>query len=128
MKKALFYLPILFLVFIINCNGQPRSDYEIVSTQVTGVTQYHFFLEKKSVNAYKLVDNMDYLNPDVTNLKLGVSSSSVWTVNLPNDGAEYRVGVVLENAAGYYSGMSIADGTVGTVPVKPASVIFRKKL
>lgn len=127
MKKFLWFAAVLLLLFVVNCNGQPRTDYEIATPQVNGVTQYHFFLEKKSANAYKLTDNMDYLNPDVTALKLGVSTSSVWTVNLPNDGAEYRVGVVLENAAGFYSGMSVADGTVGTVPVKPASVIFRKK-
>jgi len=125
MKKILTLFAVI--LFVVACNAQPKTDYEIATPAVAGVTQYHFFLEKKSASPYKLAEDMDYLSPDVTTLKIGVSSSSVWTVNLSNDGAEYRVGVVLENASGYYSGMSVATGVVGTVPVKPASIIFRKK-
>ena len=125
MKKLLTLFAVI--LFVVACNAQPKTDYEIATPTIAGVTQYHFFLEKKSASPYKLTEDMDYLSPDVTTLKLGVSSSSVWTINLPNDGSEYKVGVVLENSGGYYSGMSTAVGVVGTVPVKPASVIFRKK-
>jgi hypothetical protein len=128
MKTNLLLSILIFsLVTIINCNGQPKSDYEIATPTVTGVTKYHFFIEKKSTSPYHLTDNMDYLNPNVTTYKVGESAASEFTINLVNDNAEYIVGVVLENASGYYSGMTVATGMVGIVPFKPASVIFRKK-
>ena len=71
---------------------------------------------------------MDYLSPDVTALKVGESDTPIFIVNLDNDGAEYKVGVVAENLAGFYGGMGTAIGVVGTVPAVPGTVGFRKKL
>lgn len=127
MKKILIPVVLIALVFVVNCNGQPKNDYEIATTSVTGVAKYHFFLEKKSASAYTLTQGQDYLSPNVTSLKVGESASPVFTVNLNNDGSEYKVGVVYENAGGYYSGMGTAIGSVGVVPITPATVIFRKK-
>jgi hypothetical protein len=127
MKKILLFAVIMLLMFIVNCNGQPKSDYEIYSSPVTGAAKYHFFLEKKSAAAYKLVQGMDYLNPNVSTLKVGEATTPVFTINLNNDGSEYTVGIVAENSAGYYSGMGVAIGTVGTVPSVPAGIGLRKK-
>lgn len=126
-KMFVFLLFVLMLMTVVNCNGQPKTDYEVGSTTVSGATKYIFFLEKKGATAYTLTQNMDYLAPNVLSLKIGESATPLLTVNLDNDGAEYRVGVVVENVAGFYSGMGVATGTVGTVPVTPAGVFFRKK-
>lgn len=127
MKKILILTALFLLALVVNCNGQPRSDYEIYSSPVAGATKYHFFLEKQSVNPYSLVQNMDYLNPDVTGLKVGEASTPIFTVSLTNDGSGYRVGVVAENTAGYYSGMGTETGVVGIVPSVPGGVGLRKK-
>lgn len=127
--KVFLVMVLLFLTIgIVNCNGQPKNDYEIVATPVVGTTTYHFFAEKKNgTNPYLLTQGMDYLNPSVVSLKIGTSATPYFVTNLNNDGSEYRVGVVAENVAGFYSGMGVATGNVGTVPVTPAGVIFRKK-
>lgn len=127
MKKILLLSAIILLIFVVNCNGQPKSDYEIYSSPVTGAAKYHFFLEKKSAAAYQLIQGMDYLSPDVTILKVGEATTPVFTVNLSNDGSEYTVGIVAENSAGYYSGMGVSIGTVGVVPSAPGGVGLRKK-
>lgn len=127
MKKILLLVSIILLLFVVKCNGQPKSNYEIYSNPVTGAVKYHFFLEKKSASAYKLVQGMDYLSPDVTTLKVGEATTPVFTVNLNNDGSEYTVGIVAENSVGYYSGMGVAVGNVGTIPSTPGGVGLRKK-
>ena len=128
MKKFILLLSIVMLFTIVNCNGQPKNDYEFGSQSVAGATKYHFFAEKKPESGnYSLTQGMDYLNPSVASLKVGESTIPLWTINLDNDGSEYRVGVVVENVAGYYGGMGVATGTVGTVPITPAGVFFRKK-
>lgn len=128
MKKFVLLFSLLMLFAITNCNGQPKNDYEFGAESVVGATKYHFFAEKKPVTgSYRLTQGMDYLSPSVENLKVGESSLPLWTLNLNNDGSEYRVGVVVENVTGYYGGMGIATGSVGTVPITPAGVFFRKK-
>ena len=127
MKKLLLFASIFALLFIVNCNAQPKSDYEIYSNTVTGATKYHFFLEKKGTGAYQLTQDMDYLNPNVLFLKVGESANPVFVVNLTNDGAEYKVGVVAQDAAGFYSGMGTTTGLVGVVPSVPGGVGLRKK-
>ena len=53
-------LSVLFvLLFVVACNAQPKSDYEIYSNPVVGATKYQFFLEKKSANPYELFQEMD---------------------------------------------------------------------
>ena len=128
MKKLLALISIAVLFFACTGQGQPKNDYEIAATPVTGITKYHFFLEKKpTTGGYELTQGMDYLSPNVIALKKGESANPVFTVNLLNDGSEYRVGVVLENAAGFYGGMGVATGSVGLVPITAAGVVFRKK-
>lgn len=127
MKKVFSLIAMFVLLLMINCNGQPKNDYEIYSNNVVGATKYHFFLEKESVNPYTLTQNMDYLSPNVLSLKVGESATPVFTINLDNDGSEYRVGVVAENTAGYYSGMGTEIETVGIVPSVPGGVGLRKK-
>lgn len=127
MKKVFSLIGLFVLITMINCNGQPKNDYEIYSNNVVGATKYHFFLEKKTVNPYTLTQNMDYLSPNVLSLKVGESANPLFTVNLNNDGSEYRVGVVAENSAGYYSGMGTEIGNVGIVPSTPGGVGLRKK-
>jgi hypothetical protein len=127
MKKQLILVSLLALIFVINCNGQPKTNYEVYSNTVSSGAKYHFFLEKKSATAYKLIQGMDYLSPNVVALKVGEATTPVFTVNLGNDGSEYTVGVVVENAGGYYSGMGVAVGTVGVVPPAPGGVGLRKK-
>lgn len=128
MKRTLGLLVIVFLIVAGSCNGQPKTNYEITTTSVTGVTKYHYFLEKKPATGnYHLVQGMDYLAPDVTTYKVGESATNSFTVQLDNDGAEYRAGVVFENVAGFYGGMGVVTANVGIVPITPAIVIFRKK-
>lgn len=128
MKKLISIL-LLVIIYIVACNGQPKSNYEIYSSTVPTATKYVFFLEKKTANPYKLVQGMDYitLGADTTILKVGTAAVPLFTVNLDNDGFEYKVAIVAVNASGYYSGMGTAIGTVGTVPGIPTSVGFRKK-
>ena len=127
MKKLLLFASIFALLFIVNCNAQPKSDYEIYSNTVTGATKYHFFLEKKGTGAYQLTQGMDYLAPNVVALKVGEATVPTFTVNITNDGAEYKVGVVAANLAGYYSGMGTNTDSVGIVPSIPGGVGLRKK-
>lgn len=129
MGKTILTLVILFVgIASQSCNAQPRSDYEIVTTSAPNIAKYHFFLEKKPASGnYLLTQDMDYLNPDVTALKIGQSTQPNFTINLANDGSEYKVGVVLEDTAGYYSGMATVIGNVGNAPTTPATIIFRKK-
>ncbi len=130
MKNITSFLVLFVLfasIFTISCKGQPKDDYEIYGESVTGATKYHFFLEKQSANPYQLVQGMDYLSPDVTSLKVGESTTPVFTVNLDNDGEEYTVGIVAENVAGFYGGMGTAIGVVGEVPTVPGNVGLRKK-
>ena len=68
---------------------------------------------------------MDYFT--VIDLKVGESATPSFTVLLDNDLSEYTVGVVAENVSGYYSGMGVATGIVGSVPPSPGGVGFRKK-
>lgn len=127
MRKIFTLIAIFVLLLMVNCNGQPKNDYEIYSNNVVGATKYHFFLEKESVNPYTLTQNMDYLSPNVLSLKVGESATPVFTVNLNNDGSEYRVGVVAENSGGFYSGMGTETAIVGIVPLTPGGVGLRKK-
>lgn len=129
MKKILILISLFTMIFVINCNGQPKNDYEIASNSVVGAAKYHFFLEKKAtVLPYKLQQGMDYLEPNVTVLKVGESTTPLFTIqDLDNDGSEYRVGVVAENSQGYYGGMGTNTGNVGEVPGIPGGVQFRKK-
>ena len=119
-------LSVLFvLLFVVACNAQPKSDYEIYSNPVVGATKYHFFLEKKSASPYELVQEMDYHS--VIALKVGENSTPVFTVNLNNDGSEYSVGVVAEDSQGFYSGMGVGVSNVGRVPNIPLALGLRKK-
>ena len=125
--KKLFLLSFLvsLLAFSLNCNGQPKSNYEIYSDNVSTAVKYHFFLEKKSAAPYRLTQNMDFF--PILDLKIGESTNPTFTVLLDNDNSDYAVGVVAENVAGYYSGMGVATGKVGSVPQSPGGVGFRKK-
>lgn len=128
MKKLILSL-LLVLIYIVACNGQPKSNYEIYSNAVPTATKYVFFLEKKSANPYKLVQGMDYitLGADTTILKVGTATIPAFTVNLDNDGSEYKAAIVAVNAVGIYSGMGTVIGNVGTSPAIPSGVGFRKK-
>lgn len=83
------------------------SNYEIYSDPVGGAVVYHFFLEKKTAESYHLVDDMDYLSPDVRNWKIGESVDPSLFVTLPDDGSEYASGIVAENGVGVYSAMDV---------------------
>lgn len=124
MKYVISYL-LFVLVYVVACNAQPKSDYELYSNPVSGATKYLFFLEKQSGGSYQLTEGMDYLS--VTHLQVGEASTPVFTVNLDNDGSEYKVGVVAVDADGIYSGMGTGIGSVGDVPNAPAGVGLRKK-
>ena len=124
MKRFLTIIAVIG--FVIACNAQPKSDYVISSNSVNNAVKYHFFLEKNSTSP-SLTQDMDYLNPDVTALEVGTSTTPSFTVNVTNDGSEYVVGVVAEDSAGFYSGMGVNTGTVGTSPSTPGGVTFKKK-
>lgn len=128
MKKILLSL-LLVTIYVVACNGQPKSNYEIYSNSVPTATKYVFFLEKKSANPYKLVQGMDYmtLGADTSTLKVGTAVIPSFTVNLDNDGSEYKAAIVAVNVNGIYSGMGTVIGTVGTAPTIPSGVGFRKK-
>ena len=127
MKKFIFFFRFSFhfLLLLLVATAQPKSNYEIYSDNVSTAVKYHFFLEKKSAAPYRLTQNMDFF--PVLDLKIGESTTPTFTVLLDNDKSDYAVGVVAENVAGYYSGMGVATGKVGSVPQSPGGVGFRKK-
>lgn len=129
MKKIWVVLISALFVLLngMSCDAQVKSQYEIGTAPVEGATQYRFFAEKKSTNPYRLVEGMDYVEGKVSNLMLAVSSTPVFVATFDNDGSEYVVGIVAEDAAGYYSAMGTAKGNVGNIPNKPAGVYFRKR-
>jgi len=110
-----------------SCNGQPKDDYEIYTESVPGATQYLYFLEKDLGQAPDLVQDMDYLSPNVTDLQIATSNATSITVLLDNDNSRYIIGVVAVDSQGYYSGMGVAVGQVGKVPLTPAGIGLRKK-
>ena len=128
----LLLIPILLTT---SCNGQPKTTYTIgnydangVIIPVPGATSYAYFLEQGAPNAdYLLYDGMDYLNPNVTQLQLGVSTSPSWDILLPNDGSEYAVGMVAIDSQGFYGAMGVGIDNVSIVPTKPGGVRLRKK-
>ena len=125
MKSFLSVLLLVSVIFLVDCHGQPKGDYEIFSDPVPDAVTYHFFLEKESTVEFRLKENMDFIS--VLDLKVGQSVNPTFDVQLDNDGSHYAVGVVAENSAGYYSGMGVAVGSVGSVPSVPAGVGLRKK-
>ena len=133
--KALpsFFVALLTIVLFVSCSnntpGQPRNNYDIEGSVVPGTIKYHFFLEKKSAAPYKLTQGMDYvsLGSDTTTLRVGVAAIPTFTVNLLNDGSEYKMGIVAENITGYYGGMGTAIDTVGIVPGTPVVSGLRKR-
>jgi hypothetical protein len=124
---------IIFLLTSFNCNGQPKSTYEIGSTPVAGAVEYKFFIEKQSASPYTIQQGIDYLDPNQDGsptdslISIGSNTLPLFTLKLDNDGSQYAVGIVAVNAAGIYSAMGTATGNVGTSPGTPAGVFFRKK-
>jgi len=94
---------------------------------VQGATQYHYFLEQDLGQAPHLVQGMDYLAPNVTPYQVAVSTATSIDIILPNDNARYIIGIVAVDSQGYYSGMGVAVGQVGKVPLAPAGIGLRKK-
>jgi len=134
MKRTPVLLVLMFSVLmIINCNGQPKSEYEIGCNNVAGAVEYKFFLEKKSANPYVIQQGIDYLDPNGDGnytdslTAIGISTNPLYTIKLNNDGSEYRVAVVAVNSAGTYSGMGTFTGNVNQAPNTPGAVFFRKK-
>lgn len=134
MKTVLSVLSVLFMV--IACSAQPTGNYETFSDPVSGAVKYYSFLEKKSANPYVLVSGMDFRDKNGNDIaEIGDTiqpfSTSIFPVStsqrLLNDGSEYRVGVVAENSAGFYSGMGVGIGIVGAVPAMPLNAGLRKK-
>ena len=125
MKSFLSVLLLVSVIFLVDYHGQPRGEYEIFSDPVPDAVTYHFFLEKESAAEFRLTANMDFIT--VLDLKVGQSANPTFDVQLDNDGSQYAIGVVAENSAGYYSGMGVAVGSVGSVPSVPGGVGFRKK-
>lgn len=126
---AAFAMLVLFTTCSKDPQAQPRNDYDIEGSVVPGTLRYHIFLEKKSTTPYKLQQGMDYvsLGSDTTTLRVGIASVPRFTVNLLNDGSEYKMGIVAENVSGYYGGMGTAVDTVGIVPGTPVVSGLRKR-
>lgn len=128
-----FFVALLTVILFVSCSnntpGQPRSNYDIEGSVVPGTIKYHFFAEKKSTAPYKLQQGMDYvmLGSDTTTLRVGTASIPTFTINLLNDGSEYKIGIVAENLSGYYGGMGTAIDTVGIVPGTPVVSGLRKR-
>lgn len=130
-------LSVLFvLITVIACSAQPVGNYETFSDPVIGAVKYYSFLEKKSVNPYILTQGMDFRDKNGNGIAeigdtispISISTTPVSTSQrLLNDGSEYRVGVVAENSAGFYSAMGIGIGIVGAVPATPINAGLRKK-
>ena len=97
----------------------------IVAIIIFAAAVYAIFAQK-DVPAYDLIDGMDYLDPNVTNLQVGTSATPSLDIRLPNDGAEYAVGMVAVDTQGYYGAMGVFIGNINAVPNKP-SIIIRKK-
>jgi hypothetical protein len=130
------FLVLFVLGLVVACSAQPVGNYEAFSDPVPGVVRYYSFLEKKSANPYVLTQGMDFRDKNGNGIAevgdtiqpFSTSTTPVSTTQrLLNDGSEYRIGVVAENAAGYYSGMGVAIGLVGAVPAIPTNPGLRKK-
>lgn len=128
MMKFLAVVFITITVFTISCNGQPRSDYDLSVEPVVGAVQYQYFMEKDLSQTPHLVQDCDYLSPSVVQYTVAVSTAPSVTLNLPNDNARYIIGVVVFDIQGFYSGMGVATGQVGKVPITPAGIDLRKSI
>jgi len=117
---------LIIMLFVISCKSQPKDQYEISCSAINGASKYHFFIEKKSANGYHLVEDMDYLQPDVTNFRVAVSQSPSIVQIFDNDGSYYMVGIVAEDTAGFYGPMGTAEFRVGVTPQKPSAITIRK--
>jgi len=124
--KFFSMIAIFMVVIMMSCNGQPRSNYELYSEAIPGVVQYQYFLEKDLGQAPHLVQGCDYLSPSVVNYTVAVSTAPNVVIDLPNDDSRYIIGVVAFDIQGFYSGMGVATGQVGKVPITPAGIGMRK--
>jgi len=132
-SKIIYAIIILIALLSISCNAQPRSKYKIVNADaqgtlvnIPGAVKYHFFVEKKGTTVH-LIDDMDYATlPTDNTYEVGTAPIPAFVIDIPNDGAQYVVGIVAENDSGFYGGMGVSVGTVGVVPIKPAMVKFEK--
>ena len=129
MKVFKSLLLIMVIVFSSILCSQQRSDYEITWNSVNGASKYGVFLEERNTSSgFNLVEDMDYLSPNVSAYKLAEITDTIFVVNLLNDGKYVVAGVVAISPSGYYSPMSVSQITrKGQAPAKPAGVIFRKK-
>lgn len=136
-RVSRFILMILMLPLLlsVSCDAQPNFQYDIGNYDANGqivpiptAVQYIYFLEKDVMNAdYLLYDGMDYQQPSVAGLQVGISTLPYMTVTLPNDGEEYAIGIVAVNAQGFYSGMGVGYDNVGQVPYKPGGVHLKRR-
>jgi hypothetical protein len=116
-----------FIVLMtISCNGQPKSQYEFYTEPVVGAIEYRYFIEEDRGQVPSLQQDMDYLAPNVTDLIIAVSTAPSIIILLDNDNSRYILGVVAVDSQSYYSGMGVAVGQVGKVPLTPAGIGLRK--
>lgn len=117
----------IIVIAVVSCQSQPRSTYEIQCSIVEGAAKYHFFLEPKSAQPYRLFEDADYIADNLTDLLINTVTTNKTEIVLDNNGKEYMLGVVVENSQGFYSGMKTAIGVVGISPSKPTSLILIRK-
>ena len=126
MNKLYLVLLVFFLALTQSCDAQPRDEYEIYTDGVAGATQYQYFLEQDLGQTPQLQQDMDYLDPNVISLRVGVSTSPTFTITLLNDNAQYIIGIVAVDSNGY-GPMGVATGQVDKVPLAPGGIGLRKK-
>ncbi|MEM4260395.1 MAG: hypothetical protein QXG00_04120 [Candidatus Woesearchaeota archaeon] len=129
------YFNIFFIMFVfismVSCNGQVRSDYQITFDTHPQAVKYLVFLEERTTNTgFALKDSADYLEPiNLTQYKIAeVTTANPVIVNLLNDGKYLKAGVVVVDAAGFYSVMGCSQVyRKGLIPSKPVNISITKK-
>lgn len=131
MKKLnlLFFSLVMFVVFTTTGCSQPKSEYEVSWNSTNEATSYTVFLEERTTSSgFNLISDIDYLNPNVSNLILTSTSDTSVVLQLNNDGKYLVVGVVAFNISGFYSPMAVSEVyQKGRVPTKPSLIIIRKR-
>ena len=133
MKKIIKYSIIIFVLSLFmgaisSCNGQPRSDYTVTWNTVADADSFRVFVwEGADPASCPLVQEQDYLNPDVSSLLLKTVAMAGTTINLANNGEYVVVGVVAVDHSvsqtGVYGGLGRSSDVVkSSVPGTPSAI------
>ena len=141
MKTITTFLTTLFVLgFVIACNGQPntKTTFELGIVQPLSTKNYVLFGEiKQDTTTSRLIDNMDYLNPNVSDLIITLQNQHMVGDTLIGEFAIqdqatkrfFKGGIVQSDKISLkYSAMTTSFWFgIDTIEPKPAGFFVRRK-